>query len=116
VKKEKRKPRKAAQSNKRKKEKVSPQAEFLETVLESLPHPFYVIDAETYAIKMANSAARLGRLTGTTTCHALTHRKKRPYGTEAHPCPLEIVKKTKKPVTVEHVHYDQDGKGYRLFL
>jgi len=111
VKKEKRKPRKTAQLNNRKTGKVSQQTEFLETVLESLTHPFYVIDAETYAIKMANSAARLGRLTGTTTCHALTHRKEKPCGTEAHPCPLEIVKKTKKPVTVEHVHYDRDGNS-----
>ncbi|UCF16453.1 MAG: hypothetical protein JSW59_03150, partial [Phycisphaerales bacterium] len=38
--------------------------EFLETVLESLTHPFYVVDAEDYTIQMANSAARLGDLTG----------------------------------------------------
>jgi two-component system, NarL family, sensor histidine kinase UhpB len=111
VKKEKRQPRKAAHSDKRAITRFSEQAEFLETVLESLTHPFYVIDAEDFTIKMANSAARLGRLTGTTTCYALTHKKERPCGTEAHPCPLEIVRKTKKPVTVEHVHYDRSGNA-----
>lgn len=111
MKKQKRKPLKATHSVKRRKKKVSQQAGFLETVLESLTHPFYVIDAETYVIRMANSAARLGRLTKTTTCYALTHRKEKPCGSEAHPCPLEIVKKTKKPATVEHVHYDQDGNS-----
>ena len=45
MKKEKRKPRKAPHSDQRKKKKVSQQTEFLETVLESLTHPFYVIDA-----------------------------------------------------------------------
>ncbi|MHC4508816.1 MAG: PAS domain-containing sensor histidine kinase [Planctomycetota bacterium] len=62
-------------------------------------------------IKMANSAARLGRITGTATCYALTHRTDRPCGMETHPCPLEMVKTTKKPVTVEHVHYDKDGNA-----
>lgn len=84
---------------------------FLNTVLESLTHPFYVIDARTYSITMANSAARLGAVAGTTTCHALTHRNDTPCGTEAHPCPLELVKQTRKPVTVEHIHYDQDGSA-----
>ncbi|UCE48079.1 MAG: PAS domain S-box protein, partial [Phycisphaerales bacterium] len=83
--------------------------EFLETVLESLTHPFYVVDAEDYTIQMANSAARLGDLTGAPTCHALTHKKNEPCGMEDHPCPLEMVKKTKKPVVVEHTHYDKDG-------
>lgn len=83
--------------------------EFLETVLESLTHPFYVIDARDYTIQMANSAARLGNLTGEVTCHALTHKKDNPCGTKDHPCPLEMVKKTRKPVSVEHIHYDKDG-------
>ncbi len=111
MKKERRKPRKATRAHNRAVEAVSQQSKFLETVLESLTHPFYVIDAEDYTIKMANSAARLGRITGTTTCYALTHRKNKPCGTEAHPCPLEIVKKTKEPVTVEHIHYDKDGRA-----
>jgi len=84
-------------------------SEFLETVLESLTHPFYVIDANNYTIKMANSAARLGRITGTATCYALTHKADKPCRQDSHPCPLEMVRKTKKPVTVEHIHYDKDG-------
>ncbi len=89
----------------------SEQNTFLETVLESLTHPFYVINVKDYAIIMSNSAARLGPVTGTTTCYALTHKTDNPCKMEAHPCPLEMVKKTKKPVTVEHVHYDKDGKS-----
>ena len=99
------------QASKRKEaeNQVKHQAEFLNLVLESLPHPFYVIDAFDYTIKVANSAAHMGRLSKGTTCYALTHRSDRPCGSEGHPCPLEKIKETKQPVTVEHLHYDKDG-------
>lgn len=89
--------------------RIAHENRFLETVLESLTHPFYVIDVGDYTIKMANSAARLGHITGTATCYALTHRTDRPCGMATHPCPLEMVKNTKKPAIVEHIHYDKDG-------
>lgn len=82
--------------------------EFLEKVLESLTHPFYVIDANDYSIKLANSAARFGELGAGCTCYALTHRRTEPCGGE-HPCPLQEVKATKRPAFAEHVHYDKDG-------
>jgi len=99
------------QASKRKEaeNQVKHQAEFLNLVLESLPHPFYVIDAFDYTIKVANYAAHMGRLSKETTCYALTHRSDRPCGSEVHPCPLEQVKKTKQSITVEHIHYDKDG-------
>ncbi|MHC4558958.1 MAG: PAS domain-containing sensor histidine kinase [Planctomycetota bacterium] len=109
MKKAKKKSDKATGSNTSKAKEILGRSEFLETVLESLTHPFYVIDARDYTVQMANSAARLGDITGVTTCHALTHRKNKPCGMKDHPCPLEMVKKTKKPVMVEHVHYDKDG-------
>jgi signal transduction histidine kinase len=84
---------------------------FLETVLESLTHPFYVIDTNDYAILMANSAARLGDMGEAITCHALTHKQNKPCNMKDHPCPLEMVKKTRKPVSVEHIHYDRDGNA-----
>ncbi len=102
--------------------KIRQQNEFLHNVLESLPHPFYVLDAETYVIKMANSAARFEPLTPTTTCYALTHRRNCPCTEPEHTCPLAMVKATGKPVTVEHVHYDREGNprdyevhGYPIF-
>jgi len=95
--------------------------EFLEKVLESLTHPFYVVDASDYTIMMANSAACFGELSEQCTCYALTHRRQAPCGQD-HPCPLEIMRKTKQPVVVEHIHYDQNGTprnkevhGYPIF-
>ena len=102
--------------------RIRVQADFLRSVLESLPHPFYVIDASDYSIKLANSATYNGVLSENTTCFALTHRRTEPCSSEDHPCPLEIIKKTKEPVTVEHIHYDKKGRpryvevhGYPVF-
>jgi PAS domain S-box-containing protein len=90
-------------------EKIVQQNNFLNTVLESLKHPFYVVDSNDYTIKIANSATRLGDLKEDSTCYALTHRRSDPCNTSEHPCPLAEVKQTGKPLTVEHVHFDKEG-------
>lgn len=101
-------------------QKIREQNEFLKHVIESLPHPFYVLDAKDFTIKMANSAA--GEMTANTTCYALTHHRSLPCDGLEHQCPLQEVKKTKKPVIVEHIHFDRDGNpknvevhGYPIF-
>ncbi len=93
---------------KRTQDQIKKQTEFLNLILESLTHPFYVIDATHYTISLANSAAHLGPLTKDSTCYFLVHKQNKPCGSAEHPCPLEIIKNTKQSVTVEHVHYDQD--------
>jgi light-regulated signal transduction histidine kinase (bacteriophytochrome) len=85
------------------------QNEYFYQVLESLTHPFYVLDARDYSIIVANSASRLGSLALKPTCYSLTHRRDIPCDGIEHVCPLQVVKQTKKPVTVEHIHYDKDG-------
>jgi len=96
---------------KRAEEKAQQQSEFLQTTLESLPHPFYVVDANDYTIELANSATSEGALPESSTCHAFIHKRGHPCGGEDHPCPLEQVKRTRKPVTLEHTHYDKDGNA-----
>jgi PAS domain S-box-containing protein len=86
-------------------------ADFLHQVLESLPHPFYVINVSDYTISMANSAAGFSALSEYTTCHLLTHRRNEPCNSKEHPCPLKRIMRTKKPVTVEHVHYDKESNS-----
>jgi PAS domain S-box-containing protein len=87
------------------------QVEFLNEVIESLDHPFYVIDVDDYSIQMANRAARNGveQLHGT--CHSITHLNSKPCSGEDHPCPLSEVKKTKCGVVTEHTHYDSEGNA-----
>jgi CheY-like chemotaxis protein len=90
-------------------EQMRQQHEFLDTVLESLTHPFYVIDANDYSVEMANSASGLRSPSRATTCYALTHQRDTPCESSDHPCPLRDVKKTKKTVVVEHIHHDDKG-------
>ncbi len=90
-------------------EKLKKQNGFLKLVLESLSHPFYVINADDYSLQLANSAAQAEGISGKSTCYALSHKRQAPCDSKEHPCPLEIIKQTKKPVTVEHTHYDSHG-------
>jgi PAS domain S-box-containing protein len=101
--------KKEAAARKKAEAQLRKQSEFLNSVLESLSHPFYVIDANDYRIKLANSAALKSSISGESTCHALTHKRSAPCDSAEHPCPLEIIKKTKKPVRLEHVHFDRNG-------
>ena len=103
-------------------QRIGEQYEFLHTVMESLTHPFYVIDADNYSIVMANSAANLRISEDAQTCYALTHGESGPCHDVEHVCPLDEVKISKGPVTVEHIHLDKDGNprivevhGYPVF-
>lgn len=102
---------------KRVEERLKSQNEFVRNVLESLNHPFYVIDANDYTIEIANSAARAkygGGVTDKLTCYVLTHNNSEPCGNLGERCPLEEVKRTKEAVTLEHVHFDKEGNA-RIF-
>lgn len=107
---------------KRAQQQMGEQAEFLFNTIEALSHPFYVIDTESYQIVLANSAALESSHNTKTTCHALTHNQELPCDGEDHPCPLKIVQKTGKAVTLEHIHRNQQGEkryvevhGYPIF-
>ncbi len=86
------------------------QNEFLNSILESVSYPFYVIDADNYTVKLANSAADFDPLSQDLTCYALTYNTSRPCCDVERRCPLKEVKKTKKPVIMEHIHYDKNGQ------
>lgn len=103
-------------------EKIQEQYEFLEDVLESITHPFYVLDVQDYSILRANSAAGLdsGEIGGK--CYALNHHREEPCDDPECPCPLKEVLRTKKSMVTEHIHHDEDGNtrytevhGFPLF-
>jgi PAS domain S-box-containing protein len=85
---------------------------FLETVLESLGHPFYVINVDDYRVIQANSAAGFGELSQDSTCHALVHKAPEPCSGRLL-CPLEEVKRTKRPTVIEHLHFDKDDNDWK---
>jgi PAS domain S-box-containing protein len=88
--------------------------QFITTVFESLAHPFYVINADDFVIKIANSATAGESLVDKVTCYDLAHQRSIPCGGESHVCPLEEIKRTGEPVVTEHTHYDAAGNR-RIF-
>ncbi len=94
---------------KRAEERIQRQNEFLDTVLESLTHPFCVIDANTYTLIMANSATGVISSSAEATCYAALHGLSEPCNTAERPCLIREVKRTRKPVMLEHLHHDNDG-------
>jgi PAS domain S-box-containing protein len=99
------------------------QRDMLENTLESLTHPFFVVNVGDYTIEMANSASiSTEELPDGLTCYAVTHQAQGPCRSEAHPCPLDQVRTSGEPAKVEHVHYAPDGSsryvevyGYPIF-
>jgi signal transduction histidine kinase/CheY-like chemotaxis protein len=84
---------------------------FLENVLDSVSHPFYVINVADHSIAMANRASGFSDRHGLPqTCHGLTHHLDHPCSGAEHPCPIRELMVTGGPVVVEHVHTGVDGE------
>lgn len=90
--------------------RIQEQNEFLCSVIESLAHPLYIINAEDHTIMTANTAARVAIGRYDATCNEIAHEWEHPCSGADRPCPLDEIKKTKAPVTVEHVKHTDDGK------
>ncbi len=85
--------------------------QFLQTIIDAVADPILVVDID-YEIKLMNRAAQNTpaiRNHGLRKCYQLNHDRSIPCTGDEHPCPLERVKKTLKPVTVIHGHRSSDG-------
>jgi signal transduction histidine kinase len=91
------------------------QIDFVENVIEFLTHPLYVIDVKDYTVKMANSAANFGLLSSDSKCYQLTHKTDEPCGGPGHPCTIDEIKKTGKPVMLEHAHCLMENGAKRVY-
>ncbi|NOZ46688.1 MAG: PAS domain S-box protein, partial [Chlorobi bacterium] len=102
---------------------IKEQSKFLTDILKSLTHPFLVIDAENYNIVLSNLKHEKNKYLHSEKCYEILHNNKTPCDClEKTCCPLKEVKKTKKPIRVEHVHYTTEGQkhiyevfGYPIF-
>ncbi|MFA6465678.1 MAG: response regulator, partial [Desulfurivibrionaceae bacterium] len=88
-------------------EKISEQNRFLNNLIESLPHPFFVVEAKGYQVVLANSSARR-HITGLAECSG--------QGAGAEACkaplpymPFERVQHDNDSVLMEYV--EQGGEG-----
>lgn len=85
---------------------------FSESIIESLPHPFFVLDVKSKKIITANSVAakQINKTASCNYCYEISHNSNKPCTGKNHPCPINEVVKTKKPITVEHVHKSTTGE------
>ena len=98
-------------SQKEYQQKIEEKNQFLNLVLDSLCHPFYVINADDYTIAEANAAAReiIQTRQDATYCHQASHGSEAPCNSDEHECVIEKIRRSKQPEIVEHIHYDKDG-------
>lgn len=83
------------------------QYEFLHNVIESIPYPFIVVDANNYSVMIANEAAWKQSEGGGRSCHSMMHGLDAPCGEKDRICPLKEIRETKKPVMVQHMYTDE---------
>ncbi|MBI5441088.1 MAG: PAS domain-containing protein [Deltaproteobacteria bacterium] len=87
---------------------IQRQERFLRSVIESLSHPFLVINVADHSVALANPAAGAK---GPVTCHALSHGLDEPCDGSEHGCPLETVVRERRSVTLEHRHLGPGGES-----
>ncbi len=87
------------------------QRKLLRATVDSFPYPFFVIDAENYSLMLMNKVAEsLKNNRKPTTCYELTHHQNKPCNSKDHPCTIKEIRRTGKPVVLEHIHYDEKGE------
>ena len=89
--------------------RLKTQNDFLLSILESLTHPFIVVNTDDLAIPLANSAAKSEWFKESLCCADPGSPGKRPYLCTGRSCPVKIVAETKKPLITKHQHTDGHG-------
>jgi PAS domain S-box-containing protein len=84
---------------------------FLQSVINGVAEPIMVIDIN-YRVKLMNQAAGggLSELPDNLCCYQISHHSDKPCINSEHPCPLEEVRRTGRPITVVHEHFKANGK------
>lgn len=97
-------------------ERLKRKNEFVTTIIESLTHPFYIIDSENHSIVMANKAAAFGELGPDTKCHQLVYNSGSPCtGDTGHPCLVDEVSRTGHSISMEHTDPGTEKAGARTY-
>ncbi|MDA3843696.1 MAG: PAS domain-containing protein [Candidatus Kapabacteria bacterium] len=91
-------------------QEIKERSKFLHSVIEALPHPFFVINVEDYSIALANSATKLNNFSTGIKCYQLTHAEDQPCSGTEHTCPIKEVVATGKPFVTMHIHYNEDNE------
>ncbi|MEW6602137.1 MAG: diguanylate cyclase [Nitrospirota bacterium] len=98
------------------------QNDLLVNIIDSLTHPFYVINVSDYAVMFANVAAKLSGASGAAPCYAFAHGLNEPCSEPDHPCIITKIMEAGESAVLEHIHNDREGNtrivevyGYPIF-
>ena len=99
---------------------VEEERRFLQSVIDGVEDPLYVIGND-YRVLLMNQVAQEklhedACLSRSLTCHQASHNCEHPCSGVEHPCPLQKVKETGRSVTVVHTHLMKDGEERILEL
>jgi PAS domain S-box-containing protein len=89
--------------------------ELLQATIDGVNEPIILIGTD-YQVKLMNQAVRdnypIGKRTGPVYCYQVFHHRDTPCRGAAHPCPLEQVRESLRPITVVHEHVRLDGEKH----
>ncbi|MEI6125324.1 MAG: PAS domain S-box protein [Pseudomonadota bacterium] len=88
---------------------TSLQNKYFLKMLNSLPHPIYVIDAHDYTISFALPQLAQDKADRSNLCFKVIYNEDRSCADADKLCILEEIKKTKKNAVTEHVHFSKEG-------
>jgi len=95
---------------------IKEQKLFLQTIIDGINDPVLVIK-DDYTILLMNESAKANIDESIVSnmeypkCYEVSHHSQTPCDSNAHPCPLNEIIKTKKPVSVIHDHPDKFGNS-----
>jgi PAS domain S-box-containing protein len=89
--------------------------ELLQATIDGVNEPIMLIGTD-YQVKLMNQAVRdnypVGKGTGSLYCYQVFHHRGTPCSGAEHPCPLEQVRESLRPVTVVHEHVRLDREKH----
>lgn len=87
----------------------------MQTIIDEIPHPILYIELDM-SVSMMNKAAKElggeGAHAVLPKCYTISDQTNGGCSEKSHPCPIEYVRKTKKPSTLRHTHTDKNGKKH----
>ncbi len=96
--------------NKRLADRAKNPSNLLQSTANSFPHPFLVVRAADFTVKVANEAARIDSHGDTSTCHSLLYGLTQPCQEAERACIIKKIIKTKQPGSTAFQVKSDDGQ------
>jgi diguanylate cyclase (GGDEF)-like protein len=88
--------------------------DFLQTIIDGIPNPIMVISMDYQVLLLNRAALKIAQVSDLNAepllCYRIIHHMPEPCKGTDHPCPMRQVCRDRKPVTLEHIHYDARGR------